>query len=54
MLALANDHGDHSFLMIDTEYGISGHVSRLLVERAFLNHPKERAGCDPNECLSNS
>ena len=47
MLALANDHGDHSFLMIETKYGISGLVSRLLVERAFLNHPKERAGCYP-------
>jgi hypothetical protein len=47
MLALANDHGDHSFLMIDSNYANSGHINRLLVKRAFLNHPKEREGCHP-------
>ena len=47
MLALTNDHGDHSFLLINTNNINSGHTSRLLVERAFFNDPKERAGCYP-------
>jgi hypothetical protein len=45
MLALANDHGDHSFLLIDSNYSNGGCAGLLLVERAFLNHPKERGGC---------
>lgn len=47
MLALTNDHGDHSFLLINSNNINSGHTSRLLVERAFFNDPKERAGCYP-------
>ena len=47
MLALTNDHGDHSFLLINSNNTSSGHSSRLLVERAFFNDPKERAGCYP-------
>ena len=47
MLALTNDHGDHSFLLINNNNTNSGHASRLLVERAFFNDPKERAGGHP-------
>ena len=47
MLALTNDHGDHSFLLINSENINSGHTSRLLVERAFFNDPKERYSGHP-------
>jgi hypothetical protein len=47
MLALTNDHGDHSFLLINSNNTNSGHTSRLLVERAFFNDPKERCGSHP-------
>jgi hypothetical protein len=47
MLALTNDHGDHSFLLINSDNINSGHTSRLLVERAFFNDPKERCGSHP-------
>ena len=42
MLGLANDHGDHSFLLIDDKYIDSTWTGWLLEERAFLNHPRER------------
>jgi hypothetical protein len=35
MLALANDHGDHSFLMIDTDYTNSGHINRYWLNERF-------------------
>jgi hypothetical protein len=47
MLALTNDHGDHSFLLINSNNTNSGRTSRLLVERAFFNDPKERCGSHP-------
>jgi hypothetical protein len=47
VLALTNDHGDHSFMLINSNNTNSGPASRLLVERAFFNDPKERAGCYP-------
>jgi hypothetical protein len=47
MLALTNDHGDHSFLLINNNNINSGHTSRLLVERAFFNDPKERCAGNP-------
>jgi hypothetical protein len=45
MLALANDHGDNSFRLIDSKHTNGDRTGLLLVERAFLNHPKERGGC---------
>ena len=47
MLALTNDHGDHSFLLINSNNTNRGRTSRLLVERAFFNDPKERCGGHP-------
>ena len=47
MLALTNDHGDHSFLVINSNNTNNGHTTRLLVERAFFNDPKERYSGHP-------
>src|ERR1700758_3784461 len=47
MLALTNYQGYHPFLLINSENINSGHTSRLLVERAFFNDPKERCGSHP-------
>lgn len=35
MLALTNDHGDESFLMIDGNYTNSGHIIRYWLNERF-------------------